>query len=101
MAHSTLFRLGFFSAVLASTALGAWLSPIGTARAGFERPAVRSVGPAVLPATTVHVIRRSTVYVATLPEGCVRTEINDTVVWRCGKTHYQADGNRYVLVYID
>lgn len=101
MAHSTLSRFGFLAAVLAATATGAWLSHIGSAQAGFERPPVPSASPAVLLATTVRVIRRSTVYVTTLPKGCVRTEINNTVVWRCGKTYYEADGNRYVLVYID
>jgi hypothetical protein len=101
LAHSTLSRLGLFAAVLASTATGGWLSPIDPAQAGFDRAAVQSTSPGVLVATTIRVIRRSTVYVATLPKGCVRTEINNTVVWRCGKTYYEADGNRYVLVYID
>ena len=93
-------KAGLGALGLAMVAVGAGLSPMGAAQAGFDRPALRG-GTDVLPAATVRVIRRSTIYVATLPKGCVRTQINNTVLWRCGKTYYQADGNRYVVVYID
>jgi hypothetical protein len=45
-------------------------------------------------------IRRSSIYVATLPAACVRTSVNGVVVWRCGGTYYQAYGGRYVVVYV-
>jgi hypothetical protein len=51
--------------------------------------------------TTRRVIRRSSVYVATLPAGCLRTSVNGAVVWRCGGAYYQAHSGRYVVVYID
>lgn len=51
--------------------------------------------------TTRRVIRRSSIYVATLPAGCVRTSVNSTVIWSCGGTYYQPYGGRYVVVYID
>jgi hypothetical protein len=51
--------------------------------------------------TTRRVIRRSTVYVAALPAGCVRTSINGVVLWSCGGVYYQPYGGRYVVVYVD
>lgn len=51
--------------------------------------------------TTRRVIRRSSMYVATLPAGCVRANVNGIVVWRCGGAYYQPYGGRYVVVYID
>jgi hypothetical protein len=51
--------------------------------------------------TTRRVIRRSTIYVNTLPAGCARVTISGAVVWSCGATYYQPYGNRYVVVYID
>lgn len=103
MVHSRISRTGALG--VAMIAAIAALPTVEGARAGFERPsisaAMRSPGADVLLAAAVRVIRRSTIYVATLPKGCVRTQISNTVVWRCGKTYYEADGNRYVVVYID
>ena len=101
MAHSTIFKIGLFAAVLVSTAAGAWLSPVGAAQARFDRPAIQAAGTDLRRATAVRVIRRTTIYVTTLPKDCVRTEIANTVLWRCGKTYYEADGTRYVVVYVE
>jgi len=47
------------------------------------------------------VIQRTTIYIATLPKGCVKTTYSGgTVVWKCGTKYYQPYQNRYVLVYI-
>ena len=51
--------------------------------------------------TTRRVVRRSSIYVATLPAACARTSVNGTVVWRCGGAYYQPYGGRYVVVYVD
>ena len=47
------------------------------------------------------VIQKTTVYVTTLPKGCVKTSYSGgVVVWKCGKLYYQPYQNRYVRVYI-
>jgi hypothetical protein len=63
-------------------------------------------GPVVSPAgvarrTTRRVVRRSTIYVNTLPAGCARTTVSGYAVWGCGSTYYQSYGGRYAVVYID
>jgi hypothetical protein len=47
-------------------------------------------------------IQRTTIYINTLPKGCVRTSYNSgqVVVWKCGKLYYQPYQGRYVRVYI-
>ena len=47
------------------------------------------------------VIQRTTIYVSTLPKGCVRTTYSGgVVVWKCGALFYQPYHGRYVRVYI-
>lgn len=47
------------------------------------------------------VIQRTTIYITTLPKGCVKTTYSGgIVVWQCGTKYYQPYKNRYVLVYI-
>lgn len=47
------------------------------------------------------VIQRTTIYINTLPKGCVKTTYSGgIVVWKCGTKYYQPYNNRYVLVYI-
>ena len=77
------------------------LSFVTDAEARIGHPASPGSVAGVTRRTTRRVIRRSTVYVATLPRGCVRTSVNGVVVWRCGPTYYQAYGGRYVVVYIN
>lgn len=81
------------------------LPPVGsfvsTAHAVVGRPVTPGSVAGVARRTTRRVIRRSSVYVATLPAGCVRTSVNGAVVWSCGGTYYQSSGGRYVVVYID
>lgn len=45
-------------------------------------------------------VRRSTIYVNTLPAACRRAVVNGIAVWKCGGTYYQAYGHRYVVVYV-
>lgn len=51
--------------------------------------------------TTRRVIRRSTIYAATLPAGCASVVISGSSLYQCGTTYYQPYGNQYVVVYID
>jgi len=47
------------------------------------------------------VIQRTTIYVATLPKGCVKTVYSGgVVVWKCGTVYYQPYKGRYVRVYV-
>lgn len=74
---------------------------VSDAHAIIGRPLTPGSVAGVARRTTRRVIRRSSMYVATLPAGCVRTAVNGTVVWRCGGAYYQPYGGRYVVVYID
>lgn len=51
--------------------------------------------------TTRRVIRRSTVYAATLPGGCSTVVIEGVSLYQCGVTYYQPYNNQYVVVYVD
>lgn len=79
--------------------------PIGSfvseAHAVVGRPLTPGSVAGVARRTTRRVIRRSSVYVAALPAGCVRTTVNGILIWRCGGVYYQPYGGRYVVVYID
>ena len=51
--------------------------------------------------TTRRVIRRTSVYVATLPRGCTTVVIDGTTLYHCGATYYQPYGNQYVVVTVN
>ena len=51
--------------------------------------------------TTRRVIRRSAIYATSLPYGCSTVVIEGTQLYDCGSNYYQADGNQYVVVYVD
>ena len=74
---------------------------VSEAQAVVGRPLTPGSVAGVARRTTRRVIRRSTMYVAALPTGCVSTSVNGTAVWHCGGVYYQPYGGRYVLVYID
>ena len=46
-------------------------------------------------------IRRSTIFVATLPPSCSTIVIEGTTLQQCGGTYYQSSGNQYVVVNVD
>jgi hypothetical protein len=77
------------------------LSVVTDAQAVIGHPATPGSVAGVGRRTTRRVIRRSTVYVNTLPRGCARTSVNGVTVWRCGTTYYQPYRGRYVVVYIN
>ncbi len=80
--------------------LSGW-SFVSKAEARVGRPLTPGSVAGVARRTTRRVVRRSTIYVAALPAGCVVTNINGIKYWRCGGTYYQATGGRYVVVYVD
>jgi hypothetical protein len=51
--------------------------------------------------TSRRVIRRSTIYVATLPKPCTTVVIEGTALQQCGGAYYQPYNNQYVVVYVD
>lgn len=51
--------------------------------------------------TTRRVIRRSSIYVATLPVGYTTVVIEGTNLFYYNGTYYQAYDDRYVVVYVD
>lgn len=68
---------------------------------GFGGPSVLQPFVGSAGAATV-VIQRTTIYISTLPKGCVKTEYNGgkVVVWKCGSLFYQPYNGRYVRVYV-
>ncbi len=51
--------------------------------------------------TTRRVVRRSAIYISTLPAGCGQVNINGAMYWQCGATYYQQSGTQYVVVYVE
>lgn len=74
---------------------------VSDAEARVGRPLTPGSVAGVARRTTRRTIRRSAIYVSTLPAACVATSVNGVKVWSCGGTYYQAYGGRYVVVYID
>jgi hypothetical protein len=46
-------------------------------------------------------IRRSTIYVASLPPACSTVVIEGASLYSCGGAYYQASGTQYVVVYVE
>ena len=81
----------------------------GVLSGGLMQPAAAVVGRPATPVsvagaarrTTRRVIRRSTIYAATLPVGCSTIYIEGVLIYQCGASYYQPYNNQYVVVYID
>ena len=71
------------------------------AQARIGRPASPNSIAGVSRRTTRRRVRRSTVYVRTLPRGCTTVIIEGTTLHHCGTTYYQVYGSQYVVVYVD
>lgn len=71
------------------------------AEAVFGRPLTPVSGAGAARRTTRRVIRRSTIYVASLPRGCSTVVVEGTSLYQCGATYYQPYGSQYVVVYVD
>jgi hypothetical protein len=100
----TLLVLGFTTGLLFDGDLGRLiqdksLTPSAQARVG--RPLTPNSVAGVARRTTRRVVRRSTIYVATLPASCVKVTINGALYWHCGGRYYAPYGKRYVVVYVN
>lgn len=74
---------------------------VPTAEAIVGRPLTPVSVAGVARRTTRRVIRRSTIYVMTLPQPCTTMVIEGTVLQQCGGSYYQPYNNQYVIVYVD
>ena len=71
------------------------------AHARIGRPATPGSVAGVARRTTRRRIRRTTIYVATLPRGCTTVNIDGAVCYQCGGTYYQAHNGQYVVVNVE
>ena len=72
------------------------------AEARIGRPLTPVSVAGVARRTTRRTIRRTSVYVATLPAGCTTVVIEGATLQQCGGTYYQPyGGNQYVVVNVD
>ena len=94
--------IGFLVAV--GLTVDCW-SPINLVSSEVEarvgRPLTPASGAGVVRRTRRRTIRRSTIYVASLPKGCTTVVIEEQSCYQCGDTYYQADGTQYVQVYVE
>ncbi len=74
---------------------------VGQAQARVGRPMTPVSVAGVARRTTRRAIRRSTVYVATLPQSCSRVDVDGTTLYLCSGTYYQSHQGQYVVVYVD
>ncbi len=91
--------------VLVATLCLGFLVPVGPlvgeAEARPGRPATPTSVAGVARRTTRRTIRRSTVYIATLPKSCSRVDIDGTTLHLCSGTYYQSHQGQYVVVHVD
>ncbi len=73
----------------------------GSAEARVGRPATPASVAGVARRTTRRCIRRTTIYVASLPPSCTTVVIEGATLQQCGGTYYQPSGNQYVVVTVD
>jgi hypothetical protein len=71
---------------------------IAPAEARVGRPLTPLSVAGVARRTTRRVVRRTTIYAATLPAGCAPVVINGGTYYLCGATYYQPYGGQYVVV---
>ncbi len=74
---------------------------VAPAEARMGRPMTPNSVAGVARRTTRRRVRRSIIYVNTLPRGCVIVNINSGTYHHCGVTYYQPYHGRYVVVYVD
>jgi YgiT-type zinc finger domain-containing protein len=94
--------IGFL--VAAGLIVDVW-SPVNLVSSEVEARVGRPLTPVsvagVSRRTRRRTIRRSTIYVASLPQGCTTVVIEGQSCQQCGDTYYQADGTQYVVVYVE
>lgn len=82
---------------------GAWIETglLPSAEARLGRPATPGSVAGVARRTTRRAVRRTAVYVATLPRGCPQVYVNGMAYYSCGGVYYEPSGSGYVVVVID
>ena len=73
----------------------------GEAEARVGRPLTPGSVAGVARRSTRRTIRRTSVYVATLPRGCTTIFIEGATLQQCGSTYYQPHNNQYVVVEVN
>ena len=98
--NAFLLGVAVVAAVFLGSAMpgGLWVGP-AEARVGRPMTPVSVAG--VARRTTRRAIRRSTVYVATLPQSCSVVNVDGTTLYLCGSTYYQSHQGQYVVVYVE
>ena len=74
---------------------------VNEAQARIGRPLTPLSVAGVARRTTRRRIRRTTIYVATLPKGCTTVKIDGATCYKCGGTYYQAHNGQYVVVHVE
>ena len=74
---------------------------VSKAQARIGRPATPGSVAGVGRRTTRRRIRRTTIYVASLPKGCTTVNIDGAVCYLCGGKYYQAHNGQYVVVNVE
>lgn len=92
----SLITMGFLADGIVSSGMF-----INEAQARIGRPLTPGSVAGVARRTTRRTIRRTSMYVATLPRGCQTVVVNGTTLHQCGGTYYQPSGNQYVVVNVD
>ena len=88
----------------AGVVIDGWLHSgliINEVQARIGRPMTPVSVGGVARRSTRRAIRRTSVYVATLPKSCTTVIIDGTTLHRCGSTYYQAHNTQYVVVNVD
>jgi len=92
------------SLVAAAMVIDGWVPGgmiIKDAEARFGRPVTPVSVAGVARRTTRRTIRRTSVYVATLPRSCTTVVVEGATLHQCGSTYYQAHNNQYVIVNVN
>ena len=86
--------------ILLGVLLGAGTGAASTAHAIVGRPFTPLSVAGVARRSTRRVVRRTTIYAASLPRGCVPVTINGGQFHRCGTTYYQPYQGQYMVVQV-
>ena len=92
------------SLVIASFATDVWLKTgvlVSDVEARVGRPMTPGSVAGVARRTTRRTIRRTSVYIATLPTSCTVVVIEGATLHLCGGTYYQPYNNQYVVVTVE
>lgn len=95
--------------ILLGAGIAAYTLLTREAAAGVGRPGVGPGGAGgpgapvagVARRTTRRMIRRTSIYVASLPPNCSTVVVEGTTLHQCGTTYYQSSGSQYEVVNVE